>query len=111
MEEQLTPSTPAPAPIPPITSTITPEVLEQMKARAREEAIRITMEQRRPLAGGPSPASLPFPPQPQVVYLRRNLTVAELILTVFLACGIVLGVQAGWNFTSKFLPSIEIKIK
>jgi hypothetical protein len=45
------------------------------------------------------------------VYVRRNLTVAELIVTIFLACGIVLGVQAGWNFSSKLLPRIEIKVK
>jgi hypothetical protein len=111
MEEQLTPSTPAPVVTPTMASTITPEVLEQMKARAREEAIRITMEQRRQFVNSPVPTSTAFQPQPQVVYLRRNLTVAELILTVFLACGIVLGVQASWNFGSKFLPRIEIKVK
>lgn len=110
MEEQLTPSTPAPSPIPPMTSTITPEILEQMKARAREEAIRTTMEQRQQLAS--APLSRPtFQTQPQVIYVRRNLTVAELIVTIFIACGIVLGAQTIWNFGSKFLPSIEIKIK
>jgi hypothetical protein len=111
MEEQITPSVPASASIPPTIPTITPEMVEQMKARAREEAIRITMEQRQ---SNPAPQlQLPtaFQRTPQVVYVRRNLTVAELILTVFLACGIVLGVQAGWNFCSKLLPRIEIKVK
>lgn len=114
MEEPIAPSSPAPeafAPNPSAPPTITPEMVEMMKARAREEAVRITMEQRRQLGNTPSPASTAFQPQPQVVYVRRNLTVAELILTVFLACGIVLGVQAGWNFSSKFLPRIEIKVK
>ena len=111
MEEQLTPSAPAPASIPPVMPTITPEMVEQMKARAREEAIRITMEQRQ---ASPAPQlQLPtgFQRAPQIVYVRRNLTVAELILTILLACGIVFGVQLGWNFGSKLLPRIEIKVK
>jgi aconitase B len=91
--------------------SITPEMLEQMKARAREAAIRTAMLQRQPTSGAPLQESTAFQPQPQVVYVRRNLTVAELIVTVFLACGIVLGVQAGWNLGTKFLPKIEIKIK
>jgi hypothetical protein len=46
-----------------------------------------------------------------VVYVRRNLTVAELILIVALSCGIVTVVQAGWNFVSSSLPRVEIKVK
>jgi hypothetical protein len=111
MEEQLTPSAPAPVSIPPSMPTITPEMVEQMKARAREEAIRIAMEQRQANPAPQLQVSADFQRAPQVVYVRRNLTVAELILTVFLACGIVLGVQAGWNFGSKLLPRIEIKVK
>jgi hypothetical protein len=111
MEEQLTPSTPAPAPIPSTVANITPEALEQMKARAREGAIRTAMLQRQPSLGAPTQNAPVFQPQPQVVYLRRNLTVAELILTIFLACGIVVGVQTAWNFGTKFLPRIEVKIK
>jgi aconitase B len=91
--------------------SITPEMLEQMKARAREAAIRTAMLQRQPAPGAPLQESTAFQPQPQVVYVRRNLTVAELIVTIFLACGIVLGVQAGWNLGTKLLPRIEVKIK
>ena len=109
MEEQLTPSTPAP--IPQTVPSITPEMLEQMKVRAREEAIRTAMLQRQFNASTPLEKSTAFQPQPQVVYVRRNLTVAELIVTIFLACGIVLGVQTGWNLGTKLLPRIEIKIK
>jgi hypothetical protein len=114
MEEQIAPSIPAhenmpPAPQQPLN--ITPEMISMMKNRAREEAIRITMEQRQaPMAPQPQ-APLNFQRPPQVVYVRRNLTVAELILTVFLACGIVLGVQTGWHFGSQLLQRIEIRVK
>ena len=113
MEEQLTPSTPAPAPasIPQTMQSITPEMLEQMKARARDAAIRTAMLQRQPNLGAPLQESTAFQPQPQVVYVRRNLTVAELIVTILLACGLVLGVQGAWNLGVKFLPRIEIQIK
>ena len=110
MEEQLPPSIPAPdmfAQVPPSMPTISPEMVEQMKLRARQEAIRITMEQRQtPMQVPPS-----FPTQPQVVYVRRSLTLAELLVTLAIACGIVLGVQAGWNFATKVLPRIEVKMK
>jgi hypothetical protein len=118
MEEQSTSGVPASntAPstqefIPPRMTNITPEMVEQMKARAREEAIRITLEQRQTPVQPQTqiPKSLQIPPQ--IVYVRRNLTVAELILTVFLACGIVLGVQTAWNVGSKFLPRLEIRVK
>ena len=118
MEEQIAPSIPASenfeAPstaTPNFPPTITPEMVSLMKARAREEAIRITMEQRQSIPVSQLQVPADFQRAPQVVYVRRNLTVAELILTVFLACGIVIGVQAGWNFGSKLLPRIEIKVK
>ena len=64
MEEQVPPSQP------PINPQITPEQLEQMKARARELAIQQTLAQKAPIS----------PPQPQVIYVRRNLTIAEIIV-------------------------------
>ena len=99
MEDQNFPSQ-IPQQSTPPPGTITPEQLEVMKARAREAAVRTAMEQRQQLV-----------PTPQVVYVRRNFTVAELILVVFLACGLVTAVQVGWNFATKTLPRIEIKIK
>ena len=105
----------------PIPGGITPELLEQMKARAREEAIRMTILQQQAAAqetadypiGQPEvPARFQIPnPQPQVVYVRRNLTVAELIVVFAIACGLVTGIQAGWNFVSNNLPRIEIKAR
>jgi hypothetical protein len=82
-----------------------------MNARAREEAIRITMEQRQAAPAPQLQVPADFQRPPQVVYVRRNLTLAELLLTIFLACGIVLGVQTGWHFGSKLLQRIEIKVK
>jgi hypothetical protein len=118
MEEQIAPSIQvpenlltAPASASNFPTSITPEMVNMMKARAREEAIRITMEQRQAIPVPQLQVPANSQPVPQVVYVRRNLTVAELILTVFLACGIVVGVQASWNFSSNLLPRIEIKVK
>ena len=98
---------------------ITPETLEAMKAQAKQMAIQQAMAQRLEQ----QPQQVPFYPptqqyvlkqisdQPQVVYVRRNLTVAELILVFVVSCGIVVGGQAVWNVGAKFLPSIEIKVK
>jgi hypothetical protein len=103
MEEQISPSQipfEVRQPSTPIPGTITPEQLEMMKARAREAAVRTSLEQRQQ-------QGIP----PQVVYVRRNLTVAELILIVLLSCGLVTAVQVGWSFAAKTLPRIEIQIK
>ena len=99
MEEQIPPSQP-PMPQSP-EGQITPEMLAQMKARAREIAIQQTIAQQ---------AALPQQ-QPQIVYLRRNLTVAEVLLVVLLSCGIVTGIQWGWNVLTNVLPRIEIKVR
>ena len=126
MEELPTSNVPPQVPTeenPPIPGVLTPEALEQLKARAREEAIRMTILQQQmarpepvaqPIARPEVPASqrFDFPmPQPQVVYVRRNLTVAELIVVFAIACGIVTGTQAAWNFVSNSLPRIEIKAR
>lgn len=95
MEDQIPPSQP---PAPP---QITPEQLEEMKARAREMAIQQTLAQQ---------AATPQV-QPQVVYVRRNLTVAELLLVFLLSCGIVTGIQWTWNMATNLLPRIEIKLR
>mgnify|MGYP006908271697 CR=1 FL=1 len=50
-------------------------------------------------------------PEPNVVYLRRNLTLAELGVIFLIAIGIVTGVQGAWHFASDILPRIEIRDK
>jgi len=48
------------------------------------------------------------PPPGRVVYVRRNLTVAELIVVFLISCGLVLGVQGTWHLANN-LPRIEVK--
>ena len=98
MEEQIPPSQP------PMQQTlegqITPEMLAEMKARAMELAIQQTVPQR-----------LPVEMPPQVVYVRRNLTVAELLLVLLLSCGIVTGIQGLWYLGINLLPRLEIRVR
>lgn len=99
MEEQVPPSQ-FPVGQPP-ENQITPEILVQMKARAKELAIQQALAQQ-----GAQP-----PLQPQVVYVKRNLTVAEILLIILLSCGIVTGIQWSWNLVTNILPRIEIKVR
>ncbi len=98
MEEQIPPSQP------PMQQTlegqITPEMLAEMKARAMELAIQQTIPQRVPM-------DIP----PQVVYVRRNLTVAELLLVLLLSCGIVTGIQGLWYLGTNLLPRLEVRVR
>ncbi len=100
MEEQVPASQEAPQPGFSIPGQITPEQLAELKARARELAIQQTLSQQ--------PVMRPQPPQ--VVYVRRNLTVAELLLVFLLSCGLVTGIQFSWKVLSDFIPNIELKI-
>lgn len=105
MEEQIPPSQ-APVPQQPpqqiaLEGQITPEQLAELKARARQAAIQQTIAQQQQIPQ----------PQPQVVYVRRNLTVAEVLLVLLLSCGIVTGVQWSWNMVTNFLPRVEIRMR
>jgi hypothetical protein len=119
MENQIPPSNAPQVQIPPQQPEITPEILEAMKAQAKQMAIQQILSQRGTEQQQPPQAQYqpqqyeprPNLQQPQVVYLRRNLTVAEFILIFAISCGIVVGGQTIWNFGAKFLPSIEIKVK
>jgi len=105
MEEQIPASQP-PMPMPPqMENQITPEQLAELKARARELAIQQTIAQQAAI-------QQQQPPQPpQVIYLRRNLTVAEVLLVLLLSCGIVTGIQWTWNALANILPRVEIKVR
>ena len=81
-----------------LENQITPEQLEQMKQIARQRAVQQVI-------GSPT-----TPQQQRVVYVRRNLTVAEVIAVFIISCGIVFGVQFGWNFATNILPRIEVKV-
>jgi len=95
MEEQIPTSQPPMSMPPQMENQITPEQLAELKARARELAIQ-QQQQTQP---------------PQVIYLRRNLTVAEVLLVLLLSCGIVTGIQWTWNALSNVLPRVEIKMR
>ncbi len=95
MEEQIPPSQAPEIP------SISPGQLEEMKARAREMAIQQAFAQQ----------SVQQQQQQKIVYLRRNLTVAELLLVFLISCGIVTGIQWSWSILSNVLPKIEIKVR
>lgn len=105
MEEQI-PASNLPPTSQGLVGQIKPEQLEQMKARAREAAIMQVYQQQQQA----QPIPLGRPPE-QIVYVKRQLTVAEIILLLSLSCGIVFGVQFAVNFITNTLPRIEIKMK
>ena len=102
MEEQIPASQPPMQTPPQLEGQITPEQLEAMKARAREIAVQQAIAQQ---------AAIQQQQQPRVIYMRRNLTVAEVLLVLLLSCGIVTGIQWTWTTLSNVLPKIEIKVR
>lgn len=104
MEEQIPPSQFPGQPVGNeyMINEISPENLAVMKARAKEMAIR--------QAARESVAQLQQQP-PQVIYVRRNLTVAELLIVFLISCGIVTGIQFVWHGVSNLLPRIEVRVK
>ncbi len=121
MEEQISTGAPSQAgvpgsSIPPTQVMAQPSVppaftdVEAMKQRARELAIAQYMAQQKPQESAPVPEFSPQVPT-QIVYVKRNLTVAELILFFVLSVGIWTGVQFTWNFAVNSLPKIEVNIR
>lgn len=102
MEEQVPPSNAPGFQVPQINAPGLDQIAE-MKRLAMEQAIRQYEAQRAGLEASPGAA-----PE-RIVYVKRNLTVAELILIFALATGIVTAFQAGWTFVSNNLPRIEIR--
>jgi hypothetical protein len=112
--------------------TFNPENLESLKARARDLAMQQAIAARgmqppanpmttpplaQPPQAPPRPKPTPTPnyqapaPQPNVVYLRRNLTIAEILIILALSTGILAGVQFAWGFSTDILSRIEIREK
>ena len=81
-----------------LPSQLSLEQIQRMKMIAKEQAIQQVMSQRN------------YQTTPNVVYVKRNLTVAELILVFIISSGIVFGIQSGWSFVNNYLPKIEIKM-
>ena len=62
----------------------------------------------------PAPISQPLVQtqvEPQVIYVKRNLTLAEIIIIFAITTGCVLGIQGAWTLATDILPRIEIKDK
>jgi len=117
MEEQIPASQ-----VPQQMQGISPDQLTEMKARAREQAIRMMKQQtpgpegylRAPEAPVVLPGGymyMPEAPEPKIVYVRRNLTVAEILVIVVISCTVVGGIQGVWGFVSNYLPQIEVRVK
>lgn len=92
------------------------EQVEMLKAVARERAIAQASSDAQPQAQRivtPPPSLVPpqSQQQPQIIYLRRNFTVAEILLVLLLSCGLVTGTQFLWGLGSRMIPQIEIKVK
>lgn len=83
--------------------------VEAMKAKARELAIQQFLASKAAPIGFVQPS--PPVEQPRVIYLRRNLTVAELIVVFAISCGIVYGIPNVVKFVADKLPQIEVKVK
>ena len=96
---------------------INPDNLEAMKEQARRMAIAQAMQERPVIPQPNNPPAPPFvaaprpQPQPQVVYVRRNLTVAEVGLLVLLSVGLLAGGQFIWNVSTDLMSRIEIREK
>jgi len=106
---------------------------EEMRRIALEQAIKQVRQQPVPQQAPPGMElsmdesqyvpqkypTAPVTPTPQVAeqateqvrVIRRNLTLAELILIFAIATGSVLGVQGIWAFATDILPRIEIRAK
>ena len=85
-------------------------------AAMRQEAMQRAVQQ---VTGRPMTEKPPVPPQPQpmpqsepqVVYVRRNLTLAELVVVFAISFASVVAIQAAWSFATDVLPRIEIRDK
>ncbi len=102
---------------------------EEMRRMALEQAIKQVTQQPVPQQAPPGMElsidgsqyvpqkypTAPVAPTPQITeqvrVIRRNLTLAELILIFAIATGSVLGVQGIWAFATDILPRIEIRAK
>jgi hypothetical protein len=102
---------------------------EEMRRIALEQAIKQVTQQPVPQQAPPGMElsidgsqyvpqkypTAPVAPTPQITeqvrVIRRNLTLAELILIFAIATGSVLGVQGIWAFATDILPRIEIRAK
>lgn len=135
MEDQVPSSTPPSRPVAGQTESVAGTNFPLPELNIKQlEALRASMQQARetvnkpgsayipqqapypvtnaPLQAQPQPPQPPQQPaQPRVVYVRRNLTVAEILVLLALSCVLVTGVQFVGGKLLEFLPRVEIKVK
>ena len=93
------------------------QAIEQVKGQQAPVPQAPPTRPPQPVPPNPPRAIPPNPPtprvqaEPQVVYVRRNLTLAELILVFVISIGAVTGIQFGWHIATDVLPRIEIRDK
>lgn len=89
------------------------QAIEQVAAKRQnfpqQSAPPQSMLAQQPSAKPPQPVAAPA--QPKVVYVRRNLTLAEILVVLAISCGLVTGIQFTWNAASDILSRIEIRDK
>jgi hypothetical protein len=114
MEEQIPASQPPQQPLQQ-PQGITPEQLEAMKVYAREQAVRMSFQQAPFRPDIPQMQRAPEPAYdfnaPKVIYVARNFTIAELLVIGLLSCTVAFGLLKAWDFGSKYLPQIEVRVK
>ena len=83
------------------------QVTQRQATGEQQQFVQLPVQQ-------PAPVSQPLvQPQvePQVIYVKRNLTLAEIIIVFAITTGCVLGIQGAWTLATDILPRIEIKDK
>lgn len=85
---------------------------QQMRDKALQDAIAQVTAAPQPAPQYTPQVQPPMPqPQPKVVYVRRNLTMAELAVIFVISAAVVLGGQGIWTLATDILPRIEIRDK
>ena len=89
------------------------QAIEQVTARSQNFPQQQMPPQpmSQPSAPVQQPVATPPAPQQKVVYVRRNLTIAEILVVLAISCGLVTGTQFIWAAGADVLSRIEIRDK
>jgi len=89
------------------------QAIEQVAAKRQNFPQQSVPPQPTPVQQASVTPSQPVaaPIQPKVVYVRRNLTIAEILVVLAISCGLVTGTQFIWNAGADLLSRIEIRDK
>ena len=115
VQQTQAPPQPPPRPQQPGVQYNVPD-FQAMREAALKNAIQQVADKRQNFPQEPVPP-MPIgapgvPPNPtKVVYVRRNLTLAEILVVLAIACGLVTGAQFTWSAASDILSRIEIRDK